>query len=63
MVDILTNIWYNMQYKKENWYNPKTGEKWNADLGHGDPIGPHWDYTDKNGNKFRVFPDGRVEKK
>ncbi len=48
---------------KGNWYNPKTGEKWNSDLGHGDPIGPHWDYTDKNGNKFRVFPDGRVEKK
>ena len=35
----------------------------NAYLGHGDPIGPHWDYTDKNGNKFRVFPDGRIEMK
>ena len=46
-----------------NWYNPKTGERWNADLKHGDPIGPHWDYSDAKGNKYRVFPDGRVEKK
>jgi hypothetical protein len=28
------------------------------DLGHADPIGPHWDYVDANGNKFRVMPDG-----
>jgi len=48
---------------KGNWYNPKTGEKWNADLNHGDPIGPHWDYNDINGKKYRVFPDGRIEKK
>ena len=47
---------------KGNWYNPKTGEKWNSDLNHSDPIGPHWDYTDKYGNNYRVFPDGRVEK-
>lgn len=45
------------------WHNPKTGEKWNSDLNHGDPIGPHWDYIDSNGNKYRVFPDGRLEKK
>ena len=48
---------------KGNWYNPKTGEKWNSDLNHGEPIGPHWDYTDSNGNKYRVFPNGRIEKK
>ena len=48
---------------KGNWYNPKTGERWNSDLNHGDPIGPHWDYTDSSGNKYRVFPDGRVERK
>lgn len=48
---------------KGNWYNSKTGEKWNPDLKHGDPIGPHWDYTDAYGNKYRVFPDGRIEKK
>ena len=48
---------------KGNWYNPKTGEKWNPDLNHGDPIGPHWDYTDSYGNKYRVFPDGSLVKK
>ncbi len=48
---------------KGNWYNPKTREKWNADLKHGDPIGPHWDYSDAKGNSYRVFPDGRIEKK
>lgn len=48
---------------KGNWYNPKTREKWNPDLKHGDPIGAHWDYTDANGNKYRVYPDGHIEKK
>ena len=48
---------------KGNWYNPKTGEKWSADLNHGDPIGPHWDYSDFKGDKYRVFPNGRIEKK
>ena len=48
---------------KGNWYNTNTKERWNADLDHGDPIGPHWDYTDANGNKYRIFPDGRTEKK
>ncbi|MGN0179407.1 MAG: hypothetical protein ACI4DY_08215 [Monoglobaceae bacterium] len=48
---------------KGNWYNPETGEKWNPDLKHGDPIGPHWDYTDAKGNKYRVYPDGHKEKK
>lgn len=48
---------------KGNWYNPKTREKWNPDLKHKEPQGPHWDYTDKNGNKYRVFPDGRIEPK
>ncbi|MCL1858090.1 MAG: polymorphic toxin type 37 domain-containing protein [Oscillospiraceae bacterium] len=46
-----------------NWYNPQTGEKWNPDIDHNAPIGPHWDYTDKDGNSFRVFPDGRIEPK
>ena len=48
---------------KGNWYNPKTGEKWNSDLKHGDPIGPHWDYTDSKGKQYRVFPDGHFELK
>ncbi len=48
---------------KGNWYNPKTGEKWNSDLNHGEPIGSHWDYTDANGNSYRVYPDGNIEQK
>jgi hypothetical protein len=48
---------------KGNWYNPTTGEKWNPDITHGEPIGPHWDYTDPSGNKFRVFPDGGMKAK
>ena len=48
---------------KGNWYNPKTGEKWNSDLNHADPVGPHWDYTDFNGNSYRVYPDGHIEQK
>ena len=43
-----------------NWYNPKTGERLNPDLDHGPPIGPHWDYTDKDGNRFRLYPDGTM---
>ena len=48
---------------KGNWYNPETGEKWNADLNHVEPIGPHWDYTDANGNSYRVYPNGNIEQK
>ena len=43
------------------WYNPKTDESMHWDLNHEDPIGPHWDYIDSNGNFFRVFKDGRIE--
>lgn len=42
------------------WYNPATKESLHPDLQHPDPIGPHWDYTDTQGNAFRIFPDGRM---
>lgn len=45
---------------KGNWVNPGTGEKYNPDLAHPPPIGPHYDYTDPTGAKWRVFPDGRI---
>ena len=48
---------------KGNWYNPKTGESWNPDLNHKDPVGPHWDYRDSEGNSYRVYPDGHIERK
>jgi hypothetical protein len=48
-----------------NWYNPTTGEKFNPDLGHGAPIGPHWDYnfTGSGHDGWRIFPDGTTQLK
>jgi len=43
---------------KGSWYNPKTGESMHPDLGHGEPIGPHWDYTSPSGETYRIFPNG-----
>ena len=43
-----------------SWYNPSTGESLHPDLGHPDPIGPHWDYIDSAGNQWRLYPDGRA---
>lgn len=45
------------------WYNPETGESWHPDLGHAEPIGPHWDYIGPDKSQWRVFPDGRIEPK
>jgi RHS repeat-associated protein len=41
-----------------SWYNPNTDESFHPDLDHPDPIGPHYDYTDPEGNQWRLFPDG-----
>jgi RHS repeat-associated protein len=46
-----------------NYYNPKTGESLHPDLGHGPPIGPHWDYKNKGGEWGRLYPDGSFELK
>jgi len=46
-----------------SWYNPKDKTKWSQDLSHSYPIGPHWDYRDEFRVWWRVFEDGRVEKK
>ena len=45
------------------WHNPGTKESLHPDLHHPNPIGPHWDYRDANGNDWRIFPDGRIEPK
>ena len=42
-------------------YNPDTGETLHPDPNHPLPIGPHWDYINPDGDRYRVFPDGRVE--
>jgi hypothetical protein len=46
---------------KGAWYNPSTKESLHPDLQHPPPIGPHWDYKDASGTRWRVFPDGRME--
>ncbi len=45
---------------KGSWYNPKSGESLHPDLGHPDPIGPHYDWKGPNGTTYRVYPDGMV---
>lgn len=45
------------------WVNPETGETLHPDLGHGEPIGPHFDYRAPDGSEYRIFPDGRIEPK
>ncbi len=48
---------------KGSWYNPRTGEYWRPDPHHPAPQGPHWDHRDSDGGKWRVYPDGQVERK
>ena len=36
-------------------------DSWHPDLDHGGDIGPHWDYNDGHGHKWRVFPDNRID--
>ncbi|MFM6928980.1 MAG: RHS repeat-associated core domain-containing protein [Bdellovibrio sp.] len=47
---------------KGAWYNPATKESLHPDLQHGEPIGPHWDYTNPSGS-YRIMPDGSVKPK
>jgi hypothetical protein len=46
-----------------NWHNPETGDTQHPDLGHAEPIGPHWDWNNKaSGWKrgWRINPDGSI---
>jgi hypothetical protein len=46
-----------------SWHNPETGDKLHPDLNHPEPIGPHWDWTNKASgwkNGWRINPDGSV---
>jgi RHS repeat-associated protein len=45
---------------KGSWYNPDTGESLHPDVGHPDPIGPHYDWKAPDGATYRVYPDGRI---
>jgi hypothetical protein len=45
-----------------NWWNPATGQSIWKDANHPAPLGPHDDYRIRGEGKWRVFPDGRIEK-
>ena len=44
-----------------SWWDPDTRESLHPDLGHEEPIGPHYDYTAPDGSEYRIYPDGRIE--
>ena len=41
-----------------SWVDPTNGQSLYPDLLHPPPIGPHWDWTDPSGGKWRVPPGG-----
>jgi RHS repeat-associated protein len=45
---------------KGAWVNPETGEQLHPDLNHGPPYGPHWDYKDPAGDRWRVDPGSGI---
>jgi RHS repeat-associated protein len=49
--------------RRGGWFKPGTGETLHPDLEHGPPHGPHWDWIDREGTGWRIFPDGRCEPK
>jgi RHS repeat-associated protein len=51
---------------KGSWVNPNDpneNEYVYPDMDHPGPEGGHWDWRDPGGNKWRLFPDGRIEPK
>ena len=46
-----------------SWHNPKTKESHTPDLDQPEPIEPHWDYKRGKNDSWRIFPDGRIERK
>ncbi|HEV3033934.1 MAG TPA: DUF6531 domain-containing protein [Solirubrobacteraceae bacterium] len=44
-----------------SWWDPDTRESLHPDLGHEEPIGPHYDYTAPDGSEYRIYSDGRIE--
>jgi uncharacterized protein RhaS with RHS repeats len=45
-----------------SWYNPYTDQSLHPDLGHSQPIGPHYDYQgpDTAGQKVRLYPSDPI---
>jgi len=47
---------------KGNWVKEGTEERLHPELGPNEH-GPHWDYTDSEKRDWRIYPDGRIERK
>ncbi|MEN6082868.1 RHS repeat-associated core domain-containing protein [Chromobacterium piscinae] len=46
------------------YVNPNNpGQSVHPDLDHPEPIGPHWDFTDRGNGQWRIFPNGNVTPK
>jgi len=45
------------------WVSPDGRESVHHDPNHGPPIGPHTDWNDPNGGRWRIFPDGTCRPK
>jgi hypothetical protein len=46
-----------------NYWNPYKKEWLRPDLKHEPPIGPHWDWGQRGGKVWRIFPDGTIRPK
>ena len=47
--------------EKGRYANKNGKDSWHPDLKHKPPVGPHWDWNDGLGHKYRVFPDNSIE--
>lgn len=45
------------------WKNPNGPESIHPDLGHDEPVGPHWDFNDRDGPGWRIDGNGNVTPK
>lgn len=45
------------------WVSPDGKESLHNDPDHGGKIGPHVDWNDRDGGRWRLYPDGRCERK
>ncbi len=49
--------------KRGAWVSPDGSESLHPDLDHPAPQGPHWDWNDSSGGRWRIYPDGTVTPK
>jgi RHS repeat-associated protein len=49
--------------ERGGWVSPDGQESLHGDPNHPPPIGPHTDWNDKNGGRWRIFPDGTCKPK